>query len=342
MSGPQIAGREDQSGASLPRKLQKSAAPEKSAGRLKLVWSNEMPISRAAITRPSSALMRPPAGGAGIVLRASLPTSGALGCWGLSGTSQVLFAVDGTSVDVLEDLVAGRVGGAVEDYRAVAHADDAVGVLAGHVDEVEVHQGGDAVLTGDALQVAHDRVGGGRVEAGHGLVGEHHRRFLCQRPRDADALLLAAGECVCTHVRLLWDANAAQAVVSERDILARKGAQHAAPLGKVTQPAGQHVADDAGALYQVEGLEDHADIGPDVPQLASAGRGNVLVRDGYGSGRRYDQAVDRAYQRRLACAREAYDDHELTAGNLQGHSLERLQARLVGHLDIFELNMGHG
>src|SRR5690606_17709397 len=125
-----------------------------------------------------------------------------------SGATQVLLAVYGPAVDLLEGLVRSLLRRAVEDDEAVAHADDPVGVLAGHVYEVQVHDGRDAVLARDALEVAHHGVRGGRVEARYGLVGEHHRRLLGQRPRDAHALLLAAGERVGPHERLLGDAHA--------------------------------------------------------------------------------------------------------------------------------------
>src|SRR5690606_20815027 len=177
ISGGQICGSADQSGTRRPKKRKKSAVPLKSAWKLKPVWRNASTNSAANSATVSAALMRPAAGGRGRL--------------DASGTAQVL-RLERAPVDLLEDRVGGLGRGAVEDHDAVAHADDAVGVVARHVDEVQVDDGGDAVLARDALEVRHHGVRGGRVEAGHRLVGEHHRRLLGQGPGDAHALLLAA------------------------------------------------------------------------------------------------------------------------------------------------------
>src|SRR5690625_2538822 len=126
----------------------------------------------------------------------SLPATPGLGAWALSGTTHVPGLVDGATVNLFESAVGSFFGRAVEHDQPVAHADDAVRILAGHVDEVQVDDGGDVVLTGDALQVAHHGPRSGRVQAGDRLVRQHHRWFLGQGAGDAHPLLLTAGQRV--------------------------------------------------------------------------------------------------------------------------------------------------
>ena len=112
------------------------------------------------------------------------------------------------------------VAGAVVDQLAGAQADDALAVDLGQVKEVEVDDGGDAQLAIDALQVAHDDVAGGRVEARDRLVGQQDRGLLRQRPCDADALLLAAREVGGSHVGLLDDVHAFERLHRDLDVVA--------------------------------------------------------------------------------------------------------------------------
>src|SRR5690606_11654616 len=123
-----------------------------------------------------------------------------------------------------------------------------------------------------------------------------HGRLLRQGTRDADALLLTAREGVGPHEGLLGDPDAGQALVRVRDVLARERAQHAPPRRHVSQPAGQHVPQHARALHEVERLEDHAEVGPDLPQLAAPRTRYIDVVDEDVAGRGDDQVVDRAYE----------------------------------------------
>src|SRR5690625_4842959 len=127
--GGQICGSAVQSGARRPKKLKKSAVPVKSASKPKIVWRNATTNSATTSAKVTKALIRPATGGRGSVA--------------CSGTAQVLL-LEGAAVDLLERLVGRFRRRAVEDHHAVAHADDAVGVVARHVDEVEVDDGRDA------------------------------------------------------------------------------------------------------------------------------------------------------------------------------------------------------
>src|SRR5690625_1027474 len=174
----QICGQAVQSGASRRKKFQKSRAPVNSDSMLKFTCWYEM-ISRAA-TMPSDSRL--------------LSRLAAVGrsSWEFSGTTHVLGFVDGAAVDLFEGSVSRLFRRAVEHDQAVPHPDDAVRVIAGHVDEMQVDDGGDAVLAGDAFQVVHHGARGRRVQAGYRLVRQHDRRLLGQGAGDTDALLLAA------------------------------------------------------------------------------------------------------------------------------------------------------
>src|SRR5690606_32573260 len=105
--------------------------------------------------------------------------------------------------------------------------------------------------------------------------------------------------------------------------------------------AGQHVTQDAGALHQVERLEDHADVGAGPAQRAAARGGDVDIVDGHASLGRDDQTVDGADEGRLAGPREADHDHELAARDLERHAFQRFEPRSVDDLDIVETYMCH-
>jgi ABC-type proline/glycine betaine transport system permease subunit len=97
---------------------------------------------------------------------------------------------EAAAVDVLEHLRIARASGPVENQQAVTETDDAIGVSSGEVEEVQVDDGGDTEIAADLLEIAHHDVAGRWVERRYGLVGEHDRRLLCQRPGDAHALAL--------------------------------------------------------------------------------------------------------------------------------------------------------
>ena len=136
------------------------------------------------------------------------------------------------TVDVAEDVLVGFAAGAIEHEVAAAQAHDALRVDTGKVEEVEVDDGGDAELAVDALKVAHDDVGRGRVERGHGLVGQDDAGLLGERTSDADALLLAARQVRGTHVGLLDDVDALQGLHRDLDVLGLPAADERAIPGR--------------------------------------------------------------------------------------------------------------
>ena len=83
----------------------------------------------------------------------------------------------------------GRVRRAVVELDdALAHLVDDAGVVGGH------HHGGAGAV--DPVEQLHDADAGVRVEVAGGLVGDQDLGPVDERPRDRDALLLAAGELV--------------------------------------------------------------------------------------------------------------------------------------------------
>jgi hypothetical protein len=146
-------------------------------------------------------------------------------------------------------------------------ADDAVlGAVAG---DHAVEQGDHAiaaaqearVVGGDeecrALRMAHlahqveHLVGGARIEARRGLVGDHERGPLDQRPRDGHPLALAAGQRVGPVLRMLGQAHRVEHRVDPR-----------APLGRRHAGEEQRVVDVVGHRHhrhEVEALEHEAD-----------------------------------------------------------------------------------
>ena len=166
--------------------------------------------------------------------------------------------------DVVVGGVADDFGGRADlDEPAVAHDRDAV-TEAQRLDEVvgdEDHRRGDLGAQADdlLLHVAPDH----RVERRERLVEQQHRRAGRQRPRQADALLHAAGELVRPG-----RPEAGQADELEH----RLGACPADILGDALhlQPEGD-VVDEVAVGEQAEVLEHHAHpVAAQVEQLASS------------------------------------------------------------------------
>ena len=83
------------------------------------------------------------------------------------------------------------------------------------------------------------------------------------------------------------------------------------------EPEGD-VVDDAAVREQAEVLEDHRDLAPaQLAQRIVAGPGHVLAVDLDRSGRRLDQADQRAHECRLAGSGEPHDDEHLTRPDLE-------------------------
>src|SRR5690606_5672315 len=88
---PQSVPISESGGTRRPKNFQKSAAPVKRASRSKSVWRNETTTTAATMPSVSRLLSLPTSGGRGTATAVVA-----------SGATQVLLAVDGPAVDLLE------------------------------------------------------------------------------------------------------------------------------------------------------------------------------------------------------------------------------------------------
>ena len=135
---------------------------------------------------------------------------------------------------------------------AVAERDDPAAV-AGDVGLVRDEHDGQAVLGVEALEDVHDLDARARVEVARRLVGEQDRGIVHERPRDGDALLLAARELVRVVARAVAQTDGGER--RERARAALRGRRRRA----LVQQRQLHVLERARAREQVEALEDEPD-----------------------------------------------------------------------------------
>ena len=165
------------------------------------------------------------------------------------------------------------------------------------------------------------------VERARRLVAEQHARVARERARDADALLLPAGELRGVLVRLVREADEVEEL---RDLRADGVLRRAREAQRECD-----VVVDGGGAQQVEMLEDHADVLAHGAQLAAIHGREVAPVDLDRAARRPFEHVDATDQRRFARAGEADDAEDLTARDLQADVLERVHGagRTVIRLD---------
>ena len=129
---------------------------------------------------------------------------------------------------------------------------------------------------------------------------------LRDRPRDRDALALAAGELRWPEVEPVTEADALQRGAGERAALPER---HAG----VEHPGGD-VVDRGHRLLEVEGLEDKADlVGSQSRELTVRGLDGVVARDPHEAGGGPLQGSEDREHRRLAGTRGA-DHGDLVPG----------------------------
>ncbi len=207
---------------------------------------------------------------------------------------------------------------------------------------MNVHEHGEAALHIDVAQVGHDGVRGGRVEARHGLIGEHDARLLREGARDRDALLLAARERAGASPYLVEDADRVERTQGDLAVFRARQAEQRAVGGRVGEAADERVAVDVRALGQVEGLEDHADVAAGLAQLSAPQRGDLVRADGHATLGNGHEPVDRANERRFAGAREPDDRHHLARAYLERDIAQRAGAARVGDGDVVERDAPRG
>src|SRR5262249_23092871 len=100
-------------------------------------------------------------------------------------------------------------------------------------------------------QKREDLISGGAVEVPRRLVGQQDPRILDERPRDRDALLLAAGEASGLVAHPVPEADLLQEILSPGALLGRDA---------LRDKWQEQVVDGRQVLDQVELLEDEADV----------------------------------------------------------------------------------
>ena len=172
----------------------------------------------------------------------------------------------------------------VDDQAAVAEGEQARG------------EGGDVVLVGDdddgdaaaveLLQQRHHLDAGRRVERAGRLVGEDQLGIVDQRPRDGDALLLAAGELRRVVVLAVGEARPRRACCALR--------RAAPPAGCRRRAAAARRSPAPSARQQVELLEHEADPAvADARQRVAVHVRDVLAGEPVAAGGRRVEAADR-------------------------------------------------
>ena len=156
-----------------------------------------------------------------------------------------------------------------------------------------------------------------------------------ERPGDRDTLLLAAGELGGTRVRLAAEPHG--------------GEQLAGLANGVAPPPALHQEWEAGVLGRrqrrkqvvlLKNEADHPRSKGDERIPAKIAKSSVEDPDVAGSG--LEQSCDDRYQRRLAAARRADQQRDLSRGDLDVDSMEHLHPRVPRTEDLRDARTGDG
>lgn len=176
-------------------------------------------------------------------------------------------------------------------------------------------QDGQPQLPVEPPQQGQDRLGRGGVERGGGLVRQQHRRLGRERPRDADPLLLPAGQLRGVGPRAVGQAHEVEHL---RDPPGPGGPADAHDL----QREG-HVARHRARRQQREVLVDHADPLAGAAQIGRAEGGQLASVDGHAALVGAFEQVDAAQQGALAGAAAPEHAEDLPPADVQVDAVER-------------------
>ncbi len=184
----------------------------------------------------------------------------------------------------------------------------------------------------------HDVPAGARVQVAGRLVAEQDRRLVDQRPRDGDALLLAAGELVRPVVRAVGQADAAEQL--ERLPLAP--GSRTIP---VIQERRHHIFQGGRPRQQVEVLEDEADAPvADLGQLVRVKARHFLAGEAVAAVGGAVEAAQGVHERRFPGAGRADQGDELPLFDVQRHLLKRQDLHLpqvIRLAQVPQFDQGH-
>jgi hypothetical protein len=135
--------------------------------------------------------------------------------------------------------------------------------------------------------------------------------------------------------RWRWPPDDVEQVKRLVDIGLRKFAQPCFERRHVAQTAGQQVFHYGQALDQVVFLEHHADAAARLPQRTARQPDEVVPLKQDGTGRRFDEPVDAAYERALAGAGGADDGSESVRGKVETDVAQHRLAARVFLAEVF-------
>ena len=160
------------------------------------------------------------------------------------------------------------------------------------------------------------------VERGGGLVGEHQLRPVRQRPRDRDALPLAAGQ----RARLVVDAMAEPEPLQHRDAAAAHFRRR-----KLAGQLQRHLDVLVGRqrLEQIVHLEDEPDLAPHADQFARAEMRQVAAEHLEPALLQRAQRADQRQQRGLSGPGRAGHHDQLSGQDVEADVEQHLEARLA-------------
>ena len=215
----------------------------------------------------------------------------------------------------------------VGNDHAVGNLDDPVG-LAGNFRIVGDDNDGVALAV-ELGQNAHQIGAALLVERTGRLVGEDHVATVHQRPRHADALLLAAREFVRAVEHALAEAESGQQLL-----------RPLAPCRTVRPGINRWHLDVFGGIeigQQLVALEDEAEILPPQPgDIVRVERRHVLALEAVGAAPFAIEAADDVHQRRLAGAGSANDGDHLSGVDGEVDVLQRGEDFVTGLEDALQ------
>ena len=207
----------------------------------------------------------------------------------------------------------------------------------GDVHLVGDQQHRDAAAAIQLLKQVHHLDAGPGVEVAGRLVGQQDRRLVDQRPRDGDALLLAARQLVGIVIHALAEPDDLQDFLGP---LVALGGLHLV-LAAVVEQRQLDVVERRRPRQQVEALEDEADlaVAHDRELIAGHPRDILAVEDVLAA-RRAIKAAEDVHERRLAGAGRARDRHELALLDVHVGAAERAHRHFADRVGLDEVANG--
>ncbi|MNP08456.1 hypothetical protein D3C76_1005250 [compost metagenome] len=233
---------------------------------------------------------------------------------------------------------------ALFDYAAVLQDGHAVAQVADHFHLVGDEDDGQAQALVDIAQQRKNGAGALRVERRGGFVAQQNVRLQHQGPRDSHTLLLPARQLRWVGIGPVGQPYQLQQLLGAACAFVGR---HAGHLHRQ-----RHVFSDRATGQQVEVLEDHRDLAPQLAQSNGAEGGNVLAIDQHLPVTGRFQPVDQPQQGGLACTAAANDPEHLALADVQVDTrqsrqvaiafVDAAQLQLRGCSQDFLWEAGHG